>query len=131
MKRQLLGKGTPWLETNIFNLLMEIAKAKGVVLAAEVYQAKELEYAALASGTEPEPQIRFVELSNIPALRSRLARSVWENPRTITRSVALFTEVERTRGERKVLTERYVDSSIILNLQKRLFSLLYVPILIK
>jgi hypothetical protein len=54
MKRKLIGKEFSWLEANSFNLLKEIANAKGDALAAEVYQAKELEYTTtLSSGTEP------------------------------------------------------------------------------
>jgi hypothetical protein len=68
MKRKLLGKETPWLETKNFSLMMEIAKAKGDVLAEEVYQAKGLEYASLTAHGEADASIflRGMTFLNLP-----------------------------------------------------------------
>ena len=86
MNKRLIGNTTdmPEVQADIFNLLMDIALCQGDVLAAQVYEAKELEYRV-----DPKPKLQMIDHEEI--LLSRL--QALQNVREFTRlaSFSLLT----------------------------------------
>ena len=75
MNKRLIGNTTdmPEIQANIFNVLMDIALYQGDVLAAEVYEAKELEYRM-----KTKPGLQMIDLDKIVLSRLRVLPNVRE-----------------------------------------------------
>jgi tetratricopeptide (TPR) repeat protein len=103
MNKGLIGNTTdmPEIQANIFNLLMDIALCQGDVLAAEVYEAKELEYRVdpkpefqmidLEYRVEPKTKVQMIDLEEILLSRLRALQNVKEFTRLASFSLPTNT----------------------------------------
>jgi tetratricopeptide (TPR) repeat protein len=88
MNKRLIGNTTdmPEVQANIFNLLMDIALCQWDFVAAEVYEAKELEYRV-----EPRPKLQMIDLEEILLSRLRRLQNVRELTRLASFSILINT----------------------------------------
>jgi tetratricopeptide (TPR) repeat protein len=90
MKRKLIDKEMPWLESTHFNLLSDVARAKKDPVAAEVYHEKALEYSTVASDGDPEPEFAMAKLSNLRIARlSEVDKAAFTKLRVSTKPRAI------------------------------------------
>jgi tetratricopeptide (TPR) repeat protein len=65
MKRKLIDKEMPWLDSTHFNLLSQIAATQKDHVAADIYGAKAIEYNTLVFSEEIEPEFAMAKIPTV------------------------------------------------------------------